>query len=220
VLDAVPLIIPAIPFAFVIGVAVIDAQLSPLVGWSSAPIIFAGAAQLTLITLLGTGAAWGAAVAAALVVNARHAMYSLALAPTFQRQPAWFRWFGPHLLIDQMFVLAEARKADPPDEFRRYYLAAGLSFVVFWCSTIALGLVVGPGVPTDWGLEFAIPVMFTGMLVGGLDRSPKWIAALVAAAVTVACAGVPNRAGLLIGAAAGILAGLAAGMLADRGRRP
>jgi membrane protease YdiL (CAAX protease family) len=57
--------------------------------------------------------------------------------------------------------------------------------------------------------------MFTGMLVGGLDRSPKWVAALVAAAVTVACAGVPSRAGLLIGAAAGI----AAGVLADRGRR-
>lgn len=215
VIDAFPLIVPAIPFAFVIGVAVIDAGLPPLVGWSSAPIIFAGAAQLTLLTLLGTGAAWGAAVTAALVVNARHAMYSLALASTFQQQPAWFRWFGPHLLIDQMFVLAEARKTDPPDEFRRYYLAAGLAFLLFWCSAIALGLAVGPGVPTDWGLEFAIPVMFTGMLIGGLDRSPKWVAALVAAAVTVACAGVPNRAGLLIGAAAGILAGV----LADR-RQP
>ncbi|TNM48335.1 branched-chain amino acid permease [Nocardioides albidus] len=208
------MLIPAIPFAFVIGVAVTEAQIGPVTGWSSAPIIYAGAGQLTLITLLGSGAAWAAAVTAALVVNARHAMYSVALAPTFQRQPAWFRWVGSYLLIDQVFVLAERRKNDPPAAFRRYYLGVGLSFCVLWFLFIALGLVLGPVVPTGWGLEFAVPVMFTGMLIPGLDSSPKWVAVLVAAVVTVACAGLPNRAGLLVGAVAGIVAGV----LADRRR--
>lgn len=208
-LDALPLIVPAIPFAFVVGVAILDAGLDPLVGWSSAPIIFAGAAQLTLITLLGTGAAWAAAVTAALVVNARHAMYSAALAVTFQPQPRWFRWLGPSLLIDQMFVLAQLRRHEEPDWFRRYYLVAGSAFFVFWVSAIGLGLLIGPVIPTQWGLAFAIPVMFTGMLVAGLDRSPKWVAALVAAGVTAACAGLPNRTGLLVGATAGIIAGVA-----------
>lgn len=209
VLDSLPLIVPAIPFAFVIGVAIVDAGIGPLVGWSSAPIVYAGAAQLTLISLLGSGTAWAAAVTTALVVNARHAMYSAALAPAFQQQPRWFRWLAPYGLIDQMFVLADVHKTEPPAVFRRYYVAAGLSFFVFWLSSVALGLVIGPVVPAAWGLEFAVPVMFTGMLVAGLDRPPKWIAAGVAVAVTVACAGMPNRTGLLVGAVAGIAAGLA-----------
>lgn len=209
ILDAVPLFIPAIPFAFVLGVAILDSGINELVGWSSSSIVYAGAAQLTLVTLLGAGAA-GAAVAAALVVNVRHVLYSLALAPTFQKQPRWFRWVGSALLIDQMFVLAESRKDAEPDDFRRYYLAAALVFLAGWNLFVAVGLVVGPSVPTDWGLAFAVPVMFTGMLVAGLQSRPKVVAAVVAAVITVATAGLPHRSGLLVGSAAGIVAGLLA----------
>ena len=210
--DAFPLFLPAIPFGFVVGVAILQAGMNEWVGWSSSSIVYAGAAQLTLITLLGSGAAWAAAVAAALVVNARHAMYSAALAPAFQHQPRWFRWVGPALLIDQVFVLAHSHRDDPAEAFRRYYLAVGLFFLAAWNVCVAVGLAIGPSVPTEWGLEFAIPVMFTGMLVGGLDTSPKVVAALVGAAATVAAAGLPHRTGLLVGSAVGI----AAGMVADR----
>ena len=47
------------------------AGLAPLVGWSSSPIVYGGASQLTLVTLLGEGASVAAAVTAAQVVNAR-----------------------------------------------------------------------------------------------------------------------------------------------------
>ena len=226
ILDAIPLFIPAIPFAFVLGVAIVDSGINELTGWSSSSIVYAGAAQLTLVTLLGAGAL-GAAIAAALVVNVRHVLYSLALAPAFQKQPAWFRWVGSALLIDQMFVLAERRKDDDPDDFRRYYLSAALLFLVGWNVFVAVGLVVGPAVPSDWGIAFAVPVMFTGMLIGGLAAAPgarrsgrrqvdpKVIAAVAAAVTTVAAADLPNSSGLLVGAAAGIVAGL----LAARVRR-
>jgi elongation factor G len=64
---------------------------------------------------------------------------------------------------------------------------------------------IGPVVPQSWQLEFAIPVMFVGLVVMGVDRYPKVIAALVGAGTTYLLAGLPNRVGLLIGAAAGIL---------------
>lgn len=209
ILEAIPLFVPAIPFAFVLGVAILDSGIHPLTGWSSSSIVYAGAAQLTLVTLLGAGAA-GAAIAAALVVNVRHVLYSLALAPTFQKQPRWFRWVGSALLIDQMFVLAEARKDEDPDDFRRYYLAAALVFLAGWNLFVAVGLVIGPSVPTDWGLAFAVPVMFTGMLVAGLQSRPKVVAAAVAAVTTVLTAGLPHRSGLLVGSLAGVVAGLLA----------
>ena len=95
VIDALPLFVPAIPFGLVIGLAITESGMNPFVGWSGSWLIFGGAAQLTLVTLLGSGVAVAAAVGTALVVNARHLMYSAALAPTFQSQPRWFRWLGP-----------------------------------------------------------------------------------------------------------------------------
>lgn len=217
ILDALPLVVPAIPFAFVVGVTILDAGVDPLTGWSSSFIVFAGAAQLTLLSLVGAGAV-GAGILAAMVINLRHLLYSLALAPAFQQQPRWFRWVGSALLIDQMFVLGERRRHEPPERFRAYYLSAGVTFLVSWVAFVALGLVLGPAVPTSWGIAFAVPVMFTGMLVAGLvARSgdgrvghPKVIAAVVAGLVTVLAADLPNRSGLLVGALAGIAAGIAA----------
>ena len=210
VIDALPLFVPAIPFGLVIGLAITNTGMNPFVGWSGSWLIFGGAAQLTLITLLGTGVAVAAAVGTALVVNARHLMYSAALAPTFQRQPRWFRWLGPYLLIDQLFALTTVRPEEEPDSFRAYYLAAGATFWILWSIVVALGLLLGPVVPEEWNLEFAIPILFIGLLVLGIDHWAEMVAALAGAGVTYLAAGLPNRTGLLVGAFVGMIAGFAA----------
>jgi predicted branched-subunit amino acid permease len=200
--------LPAIPFALVLGIAILDSGVLPLLGWSSSSIIYGGASQLTLLTLLGDGAALTAAVTAALIVNARHLMYSAAMAPTFQQQPAWFRWVGSYFLIDQVFALAMLRSNDDPESFRTYYLSAGLTFWVLWLLFTAVALVAGPVFPQHWGVGFAVPVMFLGLLVVGIDRWPKVVAAAVAAVVTWLAAPLPHRSGLLLGAIAGVATGL------------
>lgn len=214
-IDAVPLYVPAIPFGLIIGLAVVDSGINPFVGWSSSWLIFGGAAQLTVISLLGAGAAVIAAITAGLVVNARHIMYSAALAPAFQKQPRWLQFLGPYVLIDQAFALASVRLDDDPATFRTYYLAVGATFWTFWQVTTALGLLIGPVIPDEWSLEFAVPVLFIGLIVIGIDRYAKLLAALVGAGVTYLFAGLPNRAGLLVGALLGIIAGT----IAERFRR-
>ncbi len=210
-IDALPLFVPAIPFGLVIGLAITESGMNPFVGWSGSWLIFGGAAQLTLVTLLGTGVAVAAAVGTALVVNARHLMYSAALAPTFQRQPRWFRWLGPYLLIDQLFALTTVRAPDEdPDSFRSYYLTAGATFWALWLTVVAFGLLLGPVVPEEWNLEFAIPILFIGLLVLGIEHWPEMVAALAGAGVTYLAAGLPNRTGLLVGAFVGMVAGFAA----------
>lgn len=207
VTDALPLYVPAVPFALVIGLAVVDSGMSPLVGWSSAWLIFGGAAQLTVISLLGAGTALAAVITAGLVVNARHVMYSAGLAPAFQRQPRWMQVVGPYVLIDQLFALSSLRLDDEPSTFRTYYLAAGATFWTLWQVTVAAGLIIGPVIPEEWALQFAVPILFIGLIVIGIDRYPKLVAGLVGAGVTYLTAGLPNRAGLLVGALAGIVAG-------------
>lgn len=207
VFDAMPIFVPAIPFAFVIGLAIHNAGMNPFLGWSSSWIIFGGAAQLTLITLLGSGTSVIAAIAAALVVNARHLMYSGAMAPQFQKQPRWMQIFGPYVLIDQVFALSMLRNNDSPEQFRVYYLTTGFTFWIMWQVTTAAGLVLGPVVPASWHLEFAVPILFLAMVVMGIDKMAKLAAALVGAGVTILCIELPNKSGLLVGAIAGILAG-------------
>lgn len=211
ILDSLPLYVPAVPFALIIGLAVVESGMNPLLGWSSSWIIFGGAAQLTLVALLGTGTAVVAAVTAAIVVNARHLMYSAALAPKFQDQPPWFRWVGPYVLIDQLFALVMLRLDDDPKTWRTYYLAAGAFFWSSWQLTIGIGLFVGPVIPTEWNLAFAVPILFLGLVIMGIDKSPKLVAALVGAGFTFLFAGLPNRGGLLVGALFGVVAGTIVG---------
>ena len=197
-LDALPLFVPALPFAFVFGVVVAEAGIPQWLGWSSSPIIFGGAIQVTLFTLIGEGASVAAAVSAALIVGARHMLYSVTLAPKFQNQPGWFRWIGSYVLIDQVFVLSQIKPIDEPVAFRRYFLSAGFTFWTLWMTCTALGIVLGPAIPPEWGVEFAAPVLFISLMMAASDRRDKLAAAGLAMIITYLSAGLPNRVGILI----------------------
>lgn len=204
--DGAPLFVPAIPFGFVVGVAIVESEMPSLVGWSTSLTIFAGASQLATVTLAGVASVW-AVVLAALVINSRHVMYSAALAPVLGRQPRWFRWLAPFVLIDQVFALVATRTDRSPADFRRYYLSLGAFFYVTWLSAVTLGMALGPVIPGSWRLDVAPAVMFTGLVVVSLDRSPAVVAAIVAAMVGLLAAGLPDRLGIIVGAVAGVVAG-------------
>lgn len=213
VADALPLFLTVVPFALIIGLAIVESGIPPLIGWSASPIVFGGAAQLVLLTLLGTGTAVVAVISAALVIQARHLMYSAAFAPVFQKQPRWFRWLAPYALIDQMFALTVMHANDDPADFRSYYLGAASVYIVGWNLTTGAGLLIGPRVPQSWELGFAIPLMFVVLLVVGIDRWPKLMAALAAAGSTYLAAGFPNMSGLIIGGVVGVAGGVVASRL-------
>ena len=208
--DATPLFLPAIPFGFVLGLAMTESSMPTAVAWLTSPLLFAGAAQLAVVTLAGTASLW-AVIVAGLIINTRHVMYSAALAPAFQQQPRWVRWLGSFVLIDQIFALAVMHADRPPAEFRRYYLTAGFFFYLNWQWATALGMLVGPVVPSSWQLEYAPPIMFVGLVLIGIRRVPQAVAALVGGMVGLVAAGLPDRLGILVGA----LAGVAAGTLAE-----
>lgn len=204
--DCTPIFIPAIPFGFVLGLAITEGDLPTAVGWSSSPLVFAGAAQLTIVTLAGTASLW-AVIVAGFVVNTRHVMYSAALSPTFRKQPRWMRWFGPFLLLDQTFALVSLKTDMEPAAFRRYYLTVGGFFYVTWQIITLIGMAVGPVIPDEWRLDFAVPIMFMGLVLFGINRMPAGVAAIVGGLVGLAAVGMQDRLGILVGALAGVLAG-------------
>jgi predicted branched-subunit amino acid permease len=215
--SAIPLFVPAIPFALVLGVAITESAMPTAIGWSTNIFVFAGAAQLATVSLAAT-ATWFTLVATAGVINLRHVMYSAALSPRFGDQPRWFRWIGPFLLIDQLFALANARTELDAARWRRFYLTAGIFYFTSWITAVTIGLVVGSAIPTEWRLDVAPAIMFAGLVVLGLTNRPGIVAALTGAAVCFLALEVPNNGGILIGAVSGVLAGFAADVVDARRR--
>lgn len=216
--DAIPMFLPALPFGFVVGVAMTQSGMPTWVAWLTSPLIFAGASQMAVITLAATSTMWGLIVAG-LVINLRHVMYAAALARPMQTQPRWFRWFAPFLLIDQAFALTTLRLTESPERsvlrgsdaaLRRYYLVVGMFFFFAWLAVSTLGMVVGPVIPESWRLEFAVPLLFVGMVLVSVDKLPQAVAALVGGGVGLVTAGLQDRLGILVGAVAGVVAGAAA----------
>ncbi|MGB3761737.1 MAG: AzlC family ABC transporter permease [Ornithinimicrobium sp.] len=206
---ALPLALAAIPFGLVYGVAVVDSSLSPWVGAAASWLILAGASQISLVELIDTGAAWPVAVGTVLVINARHALYSAALAPAFAQFPRRWRFTLPYLMTDQAATLAMTRFEEmrDPVERRWFFTAAALLIASFWWVGSILGVVLGASIPEQVDVGFAVPAMFLALLVPSLTHRPAVVAAVVGAAMTVAAAPLPSGLNVTLGALAGIAAG-------------
>ncbi len=204
--DLLPVAIPAVPFGFVIGLAITESAMPQWVGWLTAPLVFAGAAQLAMITLAGSASVW-AIITAVLVINTRHVMYSAALAPVFRTQPRWMRWFAPYMMVDQVFALVAPQTHREPADFRRYYLTVAITLWLVWNTVVPLGMLIGPIVPEAWRLDYAPPIMFAGLTLFAVKRVPAGVAAFVGGFVSLTTVDLRDRLGIVVGAIAGVLAG-------------
>ena len=206
---ALPLAVTALPFGLVYGVVVAGSSISPWVGLAGSWLVLAGAAQISLVELIDAGAAWPVAIGTALVINARLALYSAALAPAFAAFDRRWRWSLPYLLTDQAAVLAvaEYRHRRDPVERRLYYTAAALLIVVFWWGGSIVGVLLGASLPNADVIGFAVPAMFLALLIPALDSRPTLVAAVSAAAVAVAASPLPSGVNITLAALSGIAAG-------------
>ena len=179
-------------------------------GYASSLIIFAGAAQLATVQLLAAGSAAAVVIATALVINARHLMYSAALAPHFRDFPRRWRLLLPYILTDQAFAVSISRygTTSDPSYKRWFFLGGALALWTTWQITTLAGVVLGASVPASWSLDFAIPLVFLGLLVPAVRDRSSLMAAVVGGGVALAAHDVVYNLGLIIGAVAGIVAGV------------
>jgi 4-azaleucine resistance transporter AzlC len=155
---------------------------------------FAGSAQFAATSILGTSAGTAAAVAAAVLLNARYAPISISVAPLF-RGPRLRRLLESQLIVDESWALAS--RGDGRFD-RRVLLGAGVLLYAAWVSGTAVGVVAGDalGDPKDLGLDGAFPALFLALLVPQLQARRAARAALLGAAIALALipftpAGVP-----------------------------
>ncbi len=221
---AIPLAVPALPIGILIGVAIGESVvIDNLAGWTSSFMIFAGAAQFAAVELIDGGAGVWAVVAAVFMINARHLMYGAAICGRFSDAPVWFKFVGSYFLIDQVFALnvnldLDIEPVDTDDRLgyrMSHYIGTGAPMLGVWVVGVVLGLVVGDVIPAEWEVDFAIPLMFLGLMVMSLFNVSSVVAAVLGGTVAVIGRDWPNGMGLLIGAVAGVAAAALVDQLLD-----
>jgi predicted branched-subunit amino acid permease len=208
--DITPMVIGVIPFGLAIGASIASSSLSAAQGIASAPIILAGAAQISTIQMLDAGVAPLVIVLSALMINARILLYSASMAPWFSSESLGRRLLLAVPVIDQMHFTCVPRFEQfdlSARERRAYYAGAGTWLIAAWLGSQAIAITIGAAVPDAVGLRIAAPLAMAGLLAKSTVGRDTIVAAGVAAVVVTGGVGLPLHSSVLVAAIAGIAAG-------------
>ncbi len=208
-------------FGLVYGLSARGAGLSLAEAVAMSSIVFAGASQFAAVGYLTQGLGWPAIVLLTALLNARHLLYSAALAPWLSRTPRPARALMAHVLTDEAFALSIAHfgrlgRADMPGF---WYAAIVTTFIPWNLATIG-GMLLGSAVadPSALGLDVVFPAAMGGLALGLATGRREIVAAAAGAAIAVAVSLAWQPAG---GIVIGGLAGPLVAMLVPAGpRRP
>lgn len=214
--DTLPLILGAIPFGLIFGAVAITSGLSTWAAGAMSAFVYAGASQFVAAGLVASGAGVAVIILTTFVVNLRHALYSASLAPFVRSLPQrWLLVLG-FLLTDETFFVSIRRyqEKDASPYKHWFYLGSGVAMYLNWQFWTWIGIFAGRSIPDPqaWGLDFALPVTFIGMLVPGIVSRSILLTVITGAVGSLVFAGLPNRLGLF---AAALLA-VAVGVVASR----
>jgi 4-azaleucine resistance transporter AzlC len=196
--------------------------LSTLEALAMSVFVFAGAAQLAMIPLISAGASVAVVVLTVLVINLRMTLYSVSLAPHFQRLPAGWKSLLSYLLTDQAYAATITRfdegRTEESDK-RWYYLGVALAIWVTWQAAAMLGVFLGSWASEGWSLDFVLPLTFIALALPVIKDRMTAAAALLAGGTAVFAAAMPLNLGLITAALVGVMGGLLAESVTERRRR-
>jgi 4-azaleucine resistance transporter AzlC len=209
-----PLLVGVVPFGMIFGALALTSGLSAGATLGMSAFVFAGSAQFIAATLVGSGAGVWIIILTTFVVNLRHLLYSVTLTPYLKHLPTGWQAMLAFWLTDESFVVVSQRYAEPDTlQYKHwFFLGSALSMYLSWFASTVIGILAGQTIPDplSWGLDFALPVTFIGILIPLLKDRAMIIAAFAAGVVAVLAHHLDNQLGLLVAALAGILAGIIA----------
>ncbi|MBA3010655.1 MAG: AzlC family ABC transporter permease [Proteobacteria bacterium] len=210
--DTFPLVVGAIPFGIIFGTLGETAGLSFGATMGMSLFVFAGASQFVSLSLLASGTVWPMVVLTTFVVNLRHLLYSATMVPFYKKlNPLWkmVLAFG---LTDETFAVAVRRyhqKDGVPG--KHYYNLGSMVFMYLnWNLCTVIGLTAGKAFPeiSRWGLDFAMPATFIGIVIPYLISKPMWASVVTAGTISILAGGLPHKMGLMLAALAGVMVGV------------
>lgn len=198
-------------FGVVFGVGAVSAGGSVAQACVMSVLVFTGASQFSVVSVIASGGSTGAALGGAMLLAARNTVYGVALAPLVgpraMNGSLARRLVAAHLTIDETTAMATAQRRI---EDQRYaFWATGLTVFVCWNVATLVGALAGSAIdPQTYGLDAAFPAGFVVMVAPHMRHRRGRVAGLFAAVICVALIPVTPIGVPILCAALAILVGM------------
>lgn len=174
--DCVPTLLGYISIGLAFGVVGSASGLSILEIALLTILVYAGSAQFIFCALLLTSSPASAIIVTIFVVNLRHLLMSLTLAPHFTRYSMLRNVGFGTLLTDETFGVAVTKQMQTGKLYGKWMDGLNITAYAFWILSCVAGAFLGKWVaqPEKWGLDFALIAMFIALLVlqlGSVEKS-------------------------------------------------
>ncbi|MEK3735281.1 MULTISPECIES: AzlC family ABC transporter permease [Paenibacillus] len=217
--DCVPTLLGYLSIGFAAGVVERTAGFSLMEIALLSLIVYAGSAQFIAAGMVAAVSPIATIVTTIFFVNARHLLLSAAIAPYFEKLSARKSFFIGSLLTDETFGVASTKAQEQKKLGYKWMVGLNLTAYLNWCAANVAGGLVGDWIPNPerWGLDFALPGMFIGLLALQMISRKKFgldllVALCAAAAVVLASFLMPPSAAIIVA----ILVAATAGMVMER----
>jgi predicted branched-subunit amino acid permease len=207
--DAVGIGVATGAYGLSFGAISVTAGLSLLQTSALSLLMFTGASQFAMVSLIGGGGSPIAGAATAVLLGTRNAFYGLRLSRVIGGR-GQRRALGAHFVIDETTAMAVA--ADSADSARLAFWATAVSVFTLWNLGTIIGAVGAQAIPDPrtLGLDAAAPAAFLALLAPRMTGRPLWAVALAAALVALASvplvpAGVPVLLAALVTVVASLI---------------
>lgn len=209
--DAAVLALSLIPVGITYGLLVRQAGIHPLLGLFFSMLLFAGSAQLVVVSLMMAGAGFVEMALATLFINLRYILMAGYLSPYVRM--ARRRLLPVYALSVSTWtpplLAAYMTRGGPVPHL--YLLAAGVTTWLGWTAVSAVGLAAATQIPPslETAARFAFPALLIGLIFSMVRRvGPGLSAVLVAGLVSLALLTiVPAQWAMILGAMAVATAG-------------
>jgi 4-azaleucine resistance transporter AzlC len=213
VVDGLGIVASAGPFGFVYGLSARTAGFTPIEASAMSVLVFAGAAQFAAVGYVAGGFSWVGIILLTAFLNARHLLYSAALAPWLSRRPTRERAVMAHLLTDEAFALSIShfRRLGRADTWGYWFAAIVTTFIPWNLATLA-GVLIGGAIPdpSRFGLDVVFPTAMAGLAVGLATGRREIVAGVAGAVLGVATSLASDPAiGVMVGGLVGPLIAMA-----------
>ncbi len=210
--NAVGIGVASFAYALSFGAIAVSTGLSVWQTQAMSVLMFTGASQFALVSVLGAGGGLIAAVLTAWLLGARNGIYGLSMAPLL-RARGLRRLVGAQLTIDESTAMALANPS-PPAAARYAFWSTGVSVFVLWNTGTLIGALgaAAIGDPSMLGLDAAISAAFIALLWPRLVDRTMWAVALAGAGVALVLTpvlrpGLPVLAAALVAVLASVMIG-------------
>ena len=205
-----PILLGVTPFGMIYGVLAASAGLKPWDAQAMSSIVFAGSSQFVLVQLINLGTPALMMILTGFIINLRHALYSVSIAPLVRHLSPLWKIILSYLLTDEAYAVSIMHYRDKTDnQFKHWFLlGSGLILWTCWQLSTAAGIFLGAQVPPNWGLDFTLALTFIALAVPTINDAPAFFSALSAGLTAILARGLPYKLNLIVSAFIGIIVGM------------